>query len=198
MANKKRPEQIAGSFGGIPHSVMDSVAFTGASHRAKALLLELIRQLNGSNNGHLQLATSSLKVRGWSSADQIQKAKVELIGRQLIVKTRLGGLNAGSDLWAVTWLIVSNYVGLDLRTGKHTPGAWHYFAESEQRKKHSVRRNSAVPHNGIAPPTTAPHNGTKNTLLPTAAVPCNGNNVFTNVLDTKGRKRIVGKSGKIG
>jgi hypothetical protein len=198
MARKKPAEQVAGRYSAVPHTLLDSVAFMGASYRAKALLYELVRQLNGSNNGHLQLTTSWLKKRGWPNADAIQKAKLELIERQLIVKTRLGGLNAGPDMWAVTWLVVSDCAGLDLRVGQHTPGAWHLFVEPKKQKKHSVQRNRVAPCNGTVPSSTAPYNGAKTAFLTASAAPYNGNNVFTNVPNAKGRKRIVGKPGKSG
>jgi hypothetical protein len=110
--SKKVLESVSGTFSAMPHSVMDSYAFQGAGHPARSLLYELIRQLSGRNNGHLQLASPWLKRRGWNSADVVQRAKAELLIRQLAIKTRLGGLNAGPDLWAVTWLPISNYTGL--------------------------------------------------------------------------------------
>jgi hypothetical protein len=196
---KKIPEQIAGTYSGIPHKVLDCVAFTGASYRAKALLFDLIRQLNGTNNGHLQLSTSWLKKeRGWMSADLAQKAKQELIDRRLVVKTRFGGLNNGPDLWAVTWLIVSNCAGLDLRADQLIPGAWHFFIETEKQKKRSVKRNSTAPTSGMAHMPTVPLDGTKTVSFPASAVPVVGNNVNTNVLSFGSAKRIVGKSGASG
>src|SRR4051812_23347854 len=100
MARKKILERVSGRFSALPHAVLDSVAFMGASHTAKALIYELARQHAGLNNGHFQLANSYLKKRGWTSNDVIQRAKKELVERQLIVKTKMGGLNAGADLWA--------------------------------------------------------------------------------------------------
>ncbi|TCJ16092.1 hypothetical protein EZJ19_05735 [Parasulfuritortus cantonensis] len=102
---------------------MDSVAFTGASHTAKALLLELGRQLNGRNNGHLQLTESWLIKRGWSR-NTPARARAELIERGLIVQTRQGGRNIGASLYAVTWLSINNYVGLDIGPRNYHPGAW--------------------------------------------------------------------------
>lgn len=59
---KKLLEPVSGSYTPVPHAVLDSVAFLGASNRAKAMLFELLRQHNGRNNGHLQLAVAWLKV----------------------------------------------------------------------------------------------------------------------------------------
>ncbi len=100
--SSKRPlEAVNGTYSAMPHSVLDSVAFMGTSHRGCSLLIELMRQHNGINNGHLQLTGPYLKRRGWRSADQIKKAEAELLERQLIIKTRQGGLNLGPNLYAV-------------------------------------------------------------------------------------------------
>lgn len=85
MSKRKKPQEaVSGRYTPVPHEVLDSAAFQGASTRAKAMLLELLRQHNGGNNGHLQLSLHWLKTRGWNSADQIQKAKVELLKRKLV------------------------------------------------------------------------------------------------------------------
>jgi hypothetical protein len=200
MARKKPPEQVGGRYSALPHLVLDSVAFTGASHTAKALLYELMRQHSGSNNGHLQLATSWLKNRGWRSHDVLQRAKLELVARQLIVKTRWGGLNAGCDLWALTWLQISNFVGLDVRPGMYQQGAWTRFEDdARNQKKRSVCRDGAVPENGTAGCLTIPAAGTKTALLTVVAIPRDGNNVSNHVPALQNRaKRIVGKPGKSG
>jgi hypothetical protein len=200
MARKKPPEQVAGRYSAMPHLVLDSVAFAGASHTAKALLYELMRQHSGSNNGHLQLATGWLKKRGWNSHDVLQRAKLELVTRRLISKTRSGGLNAGCDQWALTWLQISNFVGLDVRPGGYHPGAWMHFEEdARNQKKPSVCRDSAIPANGTTGGLAAPAAGTKTTNLMVVAIPRAGNNVSNHVPTlSSNTKRIVGKPGKSG
>jgi hypothetical protein len=122
---QKRPsEAVDGRYSAIPHSVMDGAAYIGASHPAKALLLELMRQHSGSNNGHLHLSFSWLESRGWKSRDVIQRGKKELVDRNLIIQTRQGGLNAGASLFALTWLSISNFVGLDIQAKDYCRGAW--------------------------------------------------------------------------
>lgn len=138
MAEKKqkRPiEAVDGLYSAIPHLVLDSVAFKGASYPAKSLLLELIRQHNGHNNGHLQLSFAWLKTRHWNSRDVIQRAKSELIERCLMIQTRQGGLNIGASHFAVTWLKISNYVGLDIYGKDYHPGAWTFLNKSPLTKK---------------------------------------------------------------
>lgn len=200
MARKKAPEQVSGQYTAVPHAVLDSPAFTGAPHPAKALLYELMRQHSGRNNGHLQLATGWLKKRGWRSADVIQRAKTVLVARNLIIKTREGGLNMGCDRWALTWISISDYLGLDMRPGKYQPGAWMLFVnDKEKKKKRTVSRNSTVPGNGTGQPITVPENGAKTTLLTVVTIPANGNNVSNHVPVLRSTtKRIVGQPGKSG
>jgi hypothetical protein len=130
MAEKKqkRPvESINGPYSAIPHAVLDSASFKGASHPAKAMLFDLMRQHNGKNNGHLHLSFSWLQSRGWKSRDVIQRARAELIQRGLLIQTRQGGLNIGASRYAVTWLHITNYVGLEIQGKDYHPGAWSFM-----------------------------------------------------------------------
>lgn len=208
MPKRKRPdESISGRYSGIPHAVLDSTAFLGASLPARALLFELMRQHTGGNNGHLQLATSWLKKRGWVSAGMAQRYKVELLDRGLVVKTRLGGLNAGADLYALTWLPISNFVGLDITSRQYHPGAWALcnLPSTPKRKPPARKRNTpsdhgngAVPTDGIAASTAVPINGTKTHDSENHAVPINGNNESYQFPTAKLSKRVVGVKGRSG
>jgi len=88
--SRKPVESVRGSYTPLVHAVLDSAALMGASYTARSLLLELMRQHTGSNNGHLHLAQGWLRKRGWNSGDTIQRAKVELLKRGLIVQTQQG------------------------------------------------------------------------------------------------------------
>lgn len=192
MARKqKMPENLSSKYAAIPWVVLDGEAFQGATPRAKAMLFEAIRQLNGRNNGHLNLAVSTLRKRGWKSADAIQAAKVELLARSLVIRTKTGGLNIGPDLYAVTWLGVSNFAGLEIGSHQYHPGAWRFIENlpapkkrhtrtPEKREGHSAPRNSTVPPHGMAEASTVPPHGTKTATLGTPAIPPHGNNVITN------------------
>lgn len=196
MARKtKRPEQPSGQYVALPYMILDSVAYQGASHTARNLLIEAVRQHNGQNNGHLQLSTSWLKKRGWTSADVIHRAKLELVERGLLLKTRLGGLNNGPDLWALNWLAISNPTGLDVR---HVDRAWAFYKDPEKQKKRSVPRNGADPLDGTDVTRSVPSNGSKLVSLPVVAVPSDGNNVSNHVRSSRGVMRIVGKTGRSG
>lgn len=188
MARKKSeraPERIAGGYAGIPHAVLDSAAFTGASLRAKALLFEVMRQHNGQNNGHMQLTLSWLKKRGWRSADQATQAAAELIERQLIVQTRQGGLNIGPNWYALSWHSISNFIGLDITSREYHPGRWGLCnlppasrrkPPSKKRVCSSVEQTRTAPAIGTEPSNTIPASGAKSASLDDPPVPTAGHN----------------------
>lgn len=193
-------ERFSGTFTAIPHAVQDSVAFRWASHRAQALLLELARQLNGKNNGRLQLSVKWLKGRGWTSTDVIQKAKREILERGLAEKTRLGGLGVGPDRYAVTWLPILDYSGLDMKRGEFRQGQWRMLDTPPpigRRVAQSAARNGPAPPHGTGTLSHVPQHGTLTPDLPPLPVPPHGNNV---VASSRSRKasRVVGRSGRSG
>ena len=102
--SKRPPEAPSGPFFALPHSVLDSGAWIACSPAAKALLMELCRQHNGRNNGHLHLSRTWLAPRGWGRPATVNKLRNELISMRLIIQTRHGGLNNGSHWFALTWL----------------------------------------------------------------------------------------------
>jgi hypothetical protein len=215
-ATRKPAEAVSTRYTALPHALLDSVAFMGASHRARSLLLDLMRQHNGGNNGHIQAATGWLQKRGWASIGQIQKAKAELVERGLIVRTKAGGLNAGADLYALTWLPVSNFVGLDISANQYHQGAWSLLNPLplpgskgsgqtiivkgrkaanrvvKKREACSVERNGTVPPDGMATLSPVPPDGTKTAIFRESTVPPDGNNECL-PLPTRKLKRIVGR-----
>ena len=153
MAEKKqkRPvESISGLYAAIPHGVLDSNAFKDLHYPAKALLFDLMRQHSGKNNGHLHLSFAWLAGRGWKSRDVIQRARAELIARGLLIQTRQGGLNIGASRYAVTWLHISHFVGLDIDGKRYHPGAWALMDPMPIAHKNT----NAVPLNGKGTPAS--------------------------------------------
>lgn len=180
MAKQKKPvESVRGTYSAMPHAVMDSPAYVGASPTAKALLCELIRQHNGGNNGRLHLSRTWLASRGWRSRSIVDKARVELIERGLIVETRTGGLGIGPSWHALTWLQITNHVGLETSPNTYHPGGWqlcglpptsrreapapHWFnahvaalRERRPRRKAPMKKTSQPDHRAGTGPTTGP------------------------------------------
>ena len=95
----------AGGFIALPWSVVDAKAFRQVSATARALLIELARQLDPgyTNNGRLLLTRKFLAPRGWRSADVISRAKKELLLAGLIHETVRGARPNKASWYAVTW-----------------------------------------------------------------------------------------------
>lgn len=210
MAKSKKPtEAVNGSYTAVPHRLLDSLAFIGASDRARSLLFALMRQHNGSNNGRYQLTDKWLAKQGWPSKGQNEKARKELIERGLIVQTRWGGLNSGWNLFAVTWLPISNFVGLDIAASSYHQGAWGNCtlpptARRKPPEKHETppdQRGSTTPTNGGVDCSATPTSGAKRVVSDQSATPTSGNDVLLPLPPNKparGSKRIVGKAGRSG
>ncbi|MES2000348.1 MAG: hypothetical protein V4446_13640 [Pseudomonadota bacterium] len=200
MSRQKKPlEAVSGTYSAIPHAVLDSVAFTGASHPAKALLIDLVRQLNGRNNGRLQLSDKWLKGRGWTSKAVTFSAKRALLERKLIMLAKQGGLNHGASWYLVTWLAVSNFEGLDITAMDYHPGAWSFMDKLPLPKNASavpsngVVKHSTAPRDGVAKLSTTPPDGAREALLKGSTTPPDGDNVYHQYPPVKSSRPIVGK-----
>ena len=116
--------RIQGSYVQIPHRVLDSENFIALSYKSKSLLLDLLSQYKGRNNGDLCAAMSIMKVRGWKSNETLATALEELQHFRLIVKTRQGGRHKAS-LYAITWMPIDDCRGkLDVQATLVAPGGW--------------------------------------------------------------------------
>lgn len=188
MAKRPRaPERIEGQYSGIPWNVMDSFAFSGATNKAKAMLFELMRQHNGRNNGHLHATISWLVTRGWTSKSSAADAVAELEQRGLIVKTRQGGRNAGPSYYALTWHIITNFVGLDIDAKQYRRGAWAEcdLFPSDRRPPPAKNcdhrpawRGSPAPVGGADDGEAAPLGGSKTGTFLENAAPLGGEDVI--------------------
>jgi len=124
MALKQRrthKKRTCSSFLALPHSVLDHQDFVNLSQRAIKLLIDIASQYRGQNNGDLCMTFSIMKKRGWSSNDQLTKARNELIDKNFIILTKQGGRHFPS-LYAITWQPIDNCDGkLDIISTKLAP-----------------------------------------------------------------------------
>ena len=90
-------------FVGIKRSVFDAPAFTALSPHACKLLLELVSQYRGDNNGDLSVVWSKLSKRGWRSRSTLWRCKAELIRAGFVYVTRIGHMPSTCELLALTW-----------------------------------------------------------------------------------------------
>jgi len=91
-----------GGFVALPREILKSQTYISLSVYAQKLLIDLITQHNGKNNGDLCATWSLMQKRGWKSPSTLNNAKRELEEKQFIVVARQGGRNKPT-LYAVTF-----------------------------------------------------------------------------------------------
>ena len=108
----------------LPHNVLNHPAFVSLNSRAVKLLLDIAVQYNGRNNGDLCAPLSLMSLRGWNSSDQLNKAKKELVEKDVIRVARQGGLNK-CNLYPLTWFPIDKCKGkLDIASTTTAPVNW--------------------------------------------------------------------------
>lgn len=90
-------------FVGIVRSAFEAPAFCDLSPHACKLLLELMQQYRGNNNGDLTVAWSVVEKRGWRSRTTLWRCKAELIKAGFVYITRKGHMPSTCELLALTW-----------------------------------------------------------------------------------------------
>lgn len=96
-----------GGFNAVPHRVLVSEKFATLSPQATKLLIDLLSQYRGNNNGDLCAAMSLMEPRGWKSKAGHSKALKELIDTGFVILTRQGGRNTPS-LYAITFYAIDD------------------------------------------------------------------------------------------
>ena len=101
--SRKRTKR-GGRFIGIPFDVARSPEFGQLSSKATKLLIDLLTQYSGFNNGSLSACWTLMRERGWKSTATLYRAKRELIDTGFIVVTKSGMKKRGHPtLLAITW-----------------------------------------------------------------------------------------------
>lgn len=90
----------------LPHALLTHPTFTELSGGATKLLLAILSDYVGNNNGHLTATASRMKRFGFNSKDSLSKAIRELLASGYIVRTRTQHLRSPA-LYAVTWLPIN-------------------------------------------------------------------------------------------
>ncbi|MDN6859692.1 hypothetical protein QO207_24160 [Pseudomonas sp. CAN2814] len=103
---KSKGRRESGTFAAIPHAVMDSEDFRTLSGGALKVLLGLLRQYRGANNGDLSASMGQAKEWGVRSSSTLAASIKELMDCDLIIRTREGKfIKPGGccALYAITW-----------------------------------------------------------------------------------------------
>lgn len=103
---KSKGRNPAGTFAALPHTVMDSGSFRALSGGALKVLMGLLRQYRGTNNGDLSASFNQAEAWGIGSKTTLAKALRELLEKDLIICTREGRfIKPGGccALYALSW-----------------------------------------------------------------------------------------------
>ncbi|MHB1247703.1 MAG: hypothetical protein ACYCZH_14790 [Sulfuriferula sp.] len=120
-----KEKRDGGWFYQTPSSVFNGAAYLGLGAHARMLLIDLLAQYKGNNNGDMCAAYSLMKLRGWKSTHTLQAAKVELLEAGLIVETRKGARPNKASLYALTWYALDECDGkLDISAHSFPRGAY--------------------------------------------------------------------------
>lgn len=136
-------------YAAIEWRVIDSPAYADLTFSARALLVQIARQLTKSNNGHLQATFTDMERFGFS-VNTLSRATHELITHGFIYKTKVGGFHQGAAQFAVTWLSVSNTHGIFMQGFKSC--AWRDWQPEKKSRAPKVRACSLK--NGEQTPPT--------------------------------------------
>ena len=124
LRRRIKGRQTTSPFVMFPCHVLDHEIFKTLSKRATKLVIDIAAQYRGSNNGDLCATLSLMRKRGWNSSDQLEKAKKELIEKDVILVARQGGRNK-ANLYALTWFPIDECNGkLDVASTKTAPVKW--------------------------------------------------------------------------
>jgi len=124
-------------FIGIPHHVLKSDAGKSLTAIEMRLLVHLLLQYNGRNNGNLSPTFSIMKEMGWSSSGTLFKAKQGLEHKGFIVMTKQGSKVRGDcTLVAVTWNGIDDPIKWEYEDDiKVSPVPLNYFQLSKDKWK---------------------------------------------------------------
>lgn len=113
-----------GAYSALYRCVSRSVAFGNLSGHAVKLLIELMSNYNGSNNGDLSAAYSVVHKRGWKSKGTLNRAIQELIQAGFIETSRQGGRHKCS-LYALTFYAIDECGGkLEINATNKPTSLW--------------------------------------------------------------------------
>ncbi len=121
-------------YAAIEHRVIDSPAYADLTFSARAILIQLARQLTKpNNNGKLQAAHSYLQQYGFSD-NTVTRSIAELIEHGFVFRTRSGGFHQGAAQYAVTWLPLADRLdGLSCNSFK--PFAWRDWEPAKKKTR---------------------------------------------------------------
>lgn len=153
-----RKRAVGYPFIAVPVAVLTSDEWAGMSQRSRVLMLDLAGQYGGRNNGRLCPAFTAMQRSGWTSKDQLRKARDELLETPFAVRTRMGHPPSTPEWVGLTWWKLDWHQSMDI-----APTGWPLMAfamkqavidPNEGRKRPPAKRNLSPARRGDTPRKT--------------------------------------------
>lgn len=146
----------SGRFVALPHLILKSDEYPDLSPRAVKLVVDLMSQYNGKNNGDFTAAFSVMRRCGWRSKSTLPAAVKELVDLGFIMQTRLGWRNH-TALFGVTWLAIDACEGkLDVQPGRSPLHLWkacnRHLVDQYRLSGRPIKKTVTPPAGILAPP----------------------------------------------
>lgn len=120
MRRRKNGRSNTPAFVMLRKDIINSEQYARLSHKAVKLLVDVLEQYNGGNNGDLCITMSVMKKKGWISSGTLHAAKDELVNKGWLELTRQGGRHKCS-LYAVSFYKIDECGGKHDRRCTTTP-----------------------------------------------------------------------------
>jgi hypothetical protein len=110
-AKEKRP---SGRFYPLPAVVLQSLAYVSLSAHAVKLLMDMLEQYRGDDNGRLICTWAHMhEKRGWKSRDTLDKARIELLTAGFLFETVKGRRPNRASWYALTFFAIDQHDDFD-------------------------------------------------------------------------------------
>jgi len=137
---KHKDKRESGKFVTIGRYFLQSHVRKNLSMKANTLLMDLLAQYKGFNNGDLCLAWKIMKEYNWRSRQTLDRAREELLEKEILMLTRQGGRNSPS-LFALTIYNIDDcrdkwgHTKIDVQPTKTPTRAWIKHEPMPELKK---------------------------------------------------------------
>jgi hypothetical protein len=156
--------------------VLKAAGYIKLSHVARSLLVEILLQYKGGNNGRLLCNLNHLRKRGWNSNDTISRAKHELLEAGFIYETVKGQRPNKASWYAITWYTLDKHPSMD-------PAAVTAYTRGAYRKNEPLippdgtKGRRIVPQDGTKADSVVPRDGTVTTKFRYSSIPSDGDHL---------------------
>lgn len=110
------------TFVAIPLPVLESAEYRALPDPARTLMVDLLMQFTGKNNGRLTTSMVALKRYGWTSTDKLNRAKQALLAANFVVLTRRGKPPRTAEWVGFTWHHLNYEKSMEV-----DPSRWPYL-----------------------------------------------------------------------